>query len=83
MKPQIRGAPLDNNEKRKLERHIRTIKNKWNVGGFCSTHGHGVAVGHNSKTCGTKGTGHIDTATRKNPAGPGKEKNKGWDAWLP
>ena len=59
------------------------IKNNWVVGGFYSTHGHGVLAGHNSKTCGTKGAGHIDTATQKIPAGFGKDKNKGWDAWLP
>ena len=80
------AAPLDNTEKRKLEQRIHTlkaaIKNKWVVGGFCSTHGHGVAVGHDSKTCGTKDVGHVDAATRKKPSGPGKEKNQGWDAWL-
>jgi hypothetical protein len=85
--PRSAGAPLDSNEKRKLERRIRTleaaIKNKWSVGGFCSTHGHGVSAGHDSKTCGTKGTGHVDSATRQIPAGPGKDKNKGWDTWIP
>ena len=85
----IRDAaqPLVNAEQRKLKRRIKTpkaaFKNSWVVGGFCSAHSHGVAAGHNSKTCGSKGAGHVDTATQKNPAGLGKDKNKGWDAWLP
>ena len=81
------AQPLGNTEKHKLKCRIRTlkagIKNKWEVGGICSTHGHGVSAGHNSKTCRIKGAGHVDSTTRKNPAGVGKEKNKGWDAWLP
>jgi hypothetical protein len=82
-----RTAVLPLTEKRKLEKRIKTleaaVKSKWIVGGFCSTHGHGVGAGHCSKTCGTKGSGHVDSATRANPSGPGKDKNKGWDSWLP
>ena len=78
------AAPLSNTGKRKLERRIRTleaaIKNKWEVGGFCSTLGHGVSAGYDSKICGTKGAGHVNSSTRKNRAGEGKKKNKGWDA---
>ena len=59
--------PLGNMDKSKLERCIRTlkalIKNKWKVGSFCSTHGHGVSAGHGSKICGTKGAGHVNSAT--------------------
>lgn len=81
-----RTAALPLTEKRKLEKRIQTLqsalKNRWVKGGFCSTHGHGVGAGHCSKTCGTKGSGHVDGATRANPAGPGKEKNKGWDEWM-
>ena len=81
------AQPLANAEKRKLERWIKTLKatakNSWSVGGFCSTHGHGVSAGHDSKTCRTKGAGHVDSAIQKNPAGIVKDKNKGWDAWLP
>ena len=80
------AQPLTNTEKHRLERRIKTLeavdKNSWIVWGSCFIHGHGVAVGHGCKTCGTKGVSHVDTAARRNPAGLGKEKNKGWDAWL-
>ena len=58
------------------------IKNRWTVGGFCSSHGWGVAFRHSSATCNNKLPGHDDTATRANPAGPGKTKNKGWDSFA-
>ena len=58
------------------------VKNKWKVGGFCSTHGHGVRVGYNSGNCADKNDGHDVNAKHSNPVGPGKDFNKGWDAWL-
>ena len=58
------------------------VRFKWAKGGFCSTHGHGVGPKHTSASCRDKKPGHVDTATRVNPAGPGKTKNRGWDAWL-
>ena len=63
------------------------VNNKWKVGGFCSTHGHGVCAGHDSGNCSDKmnvwkSGGHNVNATRSNPVGPGKDMNKGWDACL-
>ena len=55
------------------------VKNRWGVGGFCSTHGWGVRIHQTSGSCKKKGSGQIDTATRNKPAGPGATKNKGWD----
>ena len=46
------------------------FKYKCVVGGFCSTHGWGVDPNHSSTSCGSMKTGHVDTATRKNPHGP-------------
>ena len=63
-----RAAVLPLAKKHKLKKRIKTlkaaIKNNWKVGGFCSTHGHGVRVGHDNKTCSTKGAGHVNSATR-------------------
>jgi hypothetical protein len=58
---------------------VTAIQRNWAPGGFCSTHGHAVAHGHTSATCKKRGTGHVATATRDNPAGPGATLNKGWD----
>ena len=58
------------------------VKNKWKVGGFCSTHGHGVRAKHSSSNCNDKREGHVTTATRASPAGQGKNINKGWDDWF-
>jgi hypothetical protein len=58
------------------------IKHKWVQGGFCSTHGWGVSAGHTSADCKGKRPGHVDSATRTNPQGPGASKNKGWDDFL-
>ena len=58
------------------------IKNRWQVGGFCSSHGWDVAFRHSSATCNNELPGHDDTATRSNPSGPGKIKNKGWDSFI-
>jgi hypothetical protein len=69
----------------KLVAQLRAaIKGKWVTGGFCSTHGYGVSADHDSATCKNKKPGHVDTASRSSPAGPGHDKhiNKGWDAFL-
>ena len=66
------------------------IKFKWVTGpgaSFCSTHGWGLAADHNSMRCRNKTRegepgGHVNSATRANPSGPGKTKNKGWDDFL-
>ena len=58
------------------------VKNKWKVGGFCSTHGHGVRAKHSSSSCNDKREGHVTTKTRSSLAIPGKNINKGWDDWL-
>ena len=39
------------------------INNKWKVGGFCSTHGHGVHAGHISTNCNDKSIGHVNAVT--------------------
>jgi hypothetical protein len=69
----------------KLVAQLRAaFKGKWVTGGFCSTHGYGVSADHDSSTCKNKKPGHVDTASRSSPAGPGHDKhiNKGWDAFL-
>ena len=58
------------------------IKNRRIVGGFCSSHGWGVGHLHSSSTCKNKMAGHVDTATRSNPAGPGATRNQSWDAFT-
>ena len=55
------------------------IRNCWSIGGFCSSHGWGVGHLHTSSSCKNKAPGHVDTANRDNPAGPGATRNKGWD----
>ena len=67
---------------RRINQLKTAVKSKWIQGGFCSTHGHGVAYKHASKFCHNKSIGHIEAATRTHPAGPGTNKNKGWDDWL-
>ena len=73
-------------QKETLDRRITqlqtAVKRKWIQGGFCSTHGHSVGYNYNRKLCSNKATGHVDKATRKNPAVPGTNKNKGSDNWL-
>ena len=60
---------------RKMEKRIlifqAAVKNTWKVGGYCSTHGHGVRAGHSSDNNNNKKADHVDTATRMNPVGPG------------
>lgn len=68
--------------KKTIKQLQTAIKYKWVPGGFCSMHGWGVGPKHNSDNCKGKAPGHVDTATRANPAGPGKTKNKGWDNFL-
>ena len=79
--------PLPPTEKRVAEKRILilqyAVKNKWKVRGFCSTHCHGVCAGHNSGNCADKKDGgHDFNTTRTKSVGPGKDFNKGWDAWL-
>ena len=90
-KPSTRSTPKTTNplsptEKRVTEKRIITlqsaVKNKWKVGGFCSTHGHGVREGHDSRNCSSNKDDHGVKATRANSVGPGKDFNKGWDALL-
>ena len=64
------------------KRLIQALKKGWCIGGFCSTHGHGVSRGHTSASCTKQAPGHVTTATRANPAGPGAMINKGWDDGL-
>eukprot|EP00804_Cyclotella_cryptica_P009177 CCRYP_003216-RA/>CCRYP_003216-RA protein AED:0.27 eAED:0.13 QI:0/0/0/0.66/1/1/3/0/546 len=53
-----------------------TTKHKWAPGGFCSTHGWGVGASHTSTECKKMQAGHVDSATRANPQGPGATRNK-------
>ena len=55
------------------------VKNRWIVGGFCSSHGWRVGHLHSSSTCKNNMDKHMDTATQSNPAGPGATRNQGWD----
>ena len=95
-KPAPRSKPRNTNplpptKKRVMEKWIlilqSSVNNKWKVGGFCSTHGHGAHAVHDSGNCADKKYvgntgGHDVNATRPNPLGPGKDFKKGWDAWL-
>ena len=83
--------PLPPTEKCVIEKRVlilkSAVKNKWKVGRFCSTHGHGVSASHDSGNCTEnknlgKYGGHDVNATRANPVGLGKDTNKGWDTWL-
>ena len=64
-----------------MEKRILTlqssVKNKWKVGGFCSTHGHGVRAGYESGNCADKKDVHDVNTTHTNPVGPVKDFNKG------
>ena len=55
------------------------IKNCWNISGFCSSHVWGVGHLHSSSSCKNNSPGHVDTATRANPSGPGATRNQIWD----
>jgi hypothetical protein len=74
--------PPTSSDSRGLSQLRAAIKYKWIPGGFCSTHGWGVSAGHSSADCKGKRPGHIDSATRTNPQGPGAYKNKCWDDFL-
>ena len=80
-----RTSSLPSNQ-REIEKKIlilqAAVKNKWRVGGFCSTHGHGIRARHSSSNCNNKREGHVTTATQESPAGPGKNINKVWGNWL-
>ena len=74
-----------------LEKEIKLLqaayKNKWVVGGICSTQGHGFGAGHKSvdfagKRNKGKTVSHNNSATHSNPDRPSKDHNKGWDDWL-
>ena len=63
------------------------MKGRWVPGGFCFTHGHGVGPVQIIKTCNKKTkegeTGdHNNNATRAQPSGPGRNKNKDWDKFF-
>ena len=77
------SPPTDQSETEKRILILQAaVKNKWKVGGFCSTHGHGVRSGHSSNNCNDKKNGHVNATTRASPAGPGRDINKEWDDWL-
>jgi hypothetical protein len=52
--------------------------NKPFPGNYCWMHGHRVSQNHTSATCGSKATGHKDTATTANMMG-GSDADKGWN----
>ena len=76
-----RPAPSINRDLTFSKIHV-FFKQKWVVGGFCSTNGWDVSPNYSSSSCGSKKPGHVNTATRKNPAGPGATTNKGWDSLM-
>ena len=63
--PTLRGThyPLASDRRGNLNRRIEhlqaSIKEKWVVGGFCSTHGHGVCEGHDIMHFNVEGKRHI------------------------
>ena len=75
----------DGNDMRKFKKRNATLQHAivkgWTKGGFFSSHGHGVTSGHGSRTFPNQKPGHIEMATRENPAGTGKYSNKGWDTF--
>ena len=74
---------LDGNYMRKLKKRNATLKHNimkgCSKGGFCSSHGHSVIAGHDSRDCPDRKPGQLETATREKSAGPEKYSNKGWD----
>ena len=73
------GATNDQHTIRLLQ---SAVKNRWIVGGLCSSHGWGVCYQHTSANCNNKLAGGSDSATRANPSGPCKTNNQGWDAFT-
>ncbi|KAL7480758.1 hypothetical protein ACHAW6_006418 [Cyclotella cf. meneghiniana] len=63
------------NHPRTTQHHTATPRFEPN--GYCHTHGYKVSVGHNSKTCKSKKTGHQDEATQQNTIRVNQD-NKGW-----
>ena len=89
-----RNSPFTSDDRTKDAARINqlqaSIRGSWITGAaskFCSTHGWGLGPGHDSMSCKNKTRegetgGHINSATRSNPVGPGKNKNKGWDDFV-
>ena len=73
------GATSDQQTIRLLQ---TAIKNRWTVGGFCSSHRWVLSYLHSSSTCKNNMVGHVDTATRSKSAGPSATRNQGWDAFT-
>jgi hypothetical protein len=73
------GTTSSHNDAKLIAQLRAAIKGKWKAGGFCSSHGYGVAADHISATCKNKKPEHVDMATRAVPAGHGHKKhiNKG------
>ena len=75
----------DGDDMRKLKKCNATLQHAimkgWTKGGFCSSHDHGIIDGHDSSNFPEQKPGHVETATRENPAGPGQYSNKRWDAF--
>ena len=73
----------DGDDMRKLKKCNATLQQAIMKGctkvSLCSSHGHGVISGHDSHNCPGRKPGHVETATRENPAGPGQYSNKGSD----
>jgi hypothetical protein len=76
------SASHTNADTRAVAQLRAAIKHKWIPGSFCSSHGWGVGPNHSSSNCKGKRAGHVDSATRANPQGPGATRNKGWDDFL-
>ena len=71
-KPAPRSTPKNTNPLSPTEQHVMekwiltlqsAVKNKWKVGGFCSTYGHGIRAGHGSGNCADKKDGHDFNST--------------------
>ena len=83
----ITNQTPDGDDMRKLKKFNATLQHSivkgCTKGGFCSSHSHSVTTVNDSRTCPDQKPWHIETATRENPAGPGKYSNKGWDTfWI-
>ena len=90
----VRNRPFTSDDRTKASTRINqlqaAIRGIWiNVASskFCSTHGWGLGPGHDSMSCKNKTKegepgSHVNAATRANPVGPEKNKNKGWDDFV-
>ena len=63
-----RDQTAPNHQTRTIKTLQAAVKNRWDVGGFCSTHGWGVGLHHTSGSCKKRGPGHVNTATRNKTA---------------